>query len=168
MNFLIKGFSSNIPCKIAKKKKRKIKELRFLIKMEWILSAFTLLQHEMHYVSRMGKQRILDWTWDNCWMCLVQFSSVQSLSRVRLFATPWTAAHQASLSMTNSQSLPSSDVYIGRNIFFILLMWCHSASDNILVARKNLLFMRVPIPDRMDFINFWKFLASVIIHSINN
>ena len=33
------------------------------------------------------------------------FSSVQSLSQVRLFATPWTAAHQASLSITNSQSL---------------------------------------------------------------
>ena len=31
--------------------------------------------------------------------------SVQSLSRVRLFATPWTAAPQASLSITNSQSL---------------------------------------------------------------
>ena len=34
----------------------------------------------------------------------VQFSSVQSLSRVRLFATPWIAAHQASLSITNSRS----------------------------------------------------------------
>ena len=34
-----------------------------------------------------------------------QFSSVQSLSRVRLFATPWIAAHQASLSITNSWSL---------------------------------------------------------------
>ena len=33
------------------------------------------------------------------------FSSVQSLSRVRLFATPWIAAHQASLSITNSWSL---------------------------------------------------------------
>ena len=32
-------------------------------------------------------------------------SSVQSLSRVRLFVTPWTAAHQASLSITNSRSL---------------------------------------------------------------
>ena len=30
---------------------------------------------------------------------------VQSLSRVQLFATPWTAAHQASVSITNSQSL---------------------------------------------------------------
>ena len=36
----------------------------------------------------------------------MQISSVQSLSRVRLFATPWTAAHQASLSITNSRSLP--------------------------------------------------------------
>ena len=34
-----------------------------------------------------------------------QFSSVQSLSRVRLFVTPWTTARQASLSNTNSQSL---------------------------------------------------------------
>ena len=35
----------------------------------------------------------------------VQFSSVQSLCRVQLFATPWIAAHKASLSITNSQSL---------------------------------------------------------------
>ena len=34
-----------------------------------------------------------------------EFSSVQSLSLVPLFATPWTAAHQASLSITSSQSL---------------------------------------------------------------
>ena len=36
---------------------------------------------------------------------LVLFSSVQSLSCVWLFATPWTAAHQASLFITDSQSL---------------------------------------------------------------
>ena len=36
---------------------------------------------------------------------LIQFSSVQSLSHVWLFATPWNAAHQASLSVTNSRSL---------------------------------------------------------------
>ena len=35
----------------------------------------------------------------------IQFSSVQLLSQVRLFVTPWTAALQASLSITNSQSL---------------------------------------------------------------
>ena len=36
----------------------------------------------------------------------VQFSSVQSLSHVRLFVTPWIAARQASLSITNTQSSP--------------------------------------------------------------
>ena len=41
-------------------------------------------------------------TWYNK---IYSFSSVQSLSRVRLFLTPWTAARQASLSITNSQSL---------------------------------------------------------------
>ena len=41
----------------------------------------------------------------NLWMkSSVQFSSVQSLSCVRLFATPWIAARQASLSITNSRS----------------------------------------------------------------
>ena len=36
---------------------------------------------------------------------LVKFTSVHLLSHVRLFATPWTAARQASLSITNSWSL---------------------------------------------------------------
>ena len=48
------------------------------------------------------------------WPCLFflllntshQFSSVQLLSRVRLFVTPWTAARQASLSITNSRTPP--------------------------------------------------------------
>ena len=35
----------------------------------------------------------------------VEFRSVQSLSRVQLFATPWTAARQVPLSITNSRSL---------------------------------------------------------------
>ena len=34
----------------------------------------------------------------------VQFSSVRLLSRVQLFVTPWTSAHQASLSIINSRS----------------------------------------------------------------
>ena len=38
--------------------------------------------------------------------CLSGFSSVQSLSPVWLFATPWITAHQASLSITNFQRLP--------------------------------------------------------------
>ena len=41
-----------------------------------------------------------------CFAFSVQFSSVQSLSHVRLFTSPWTASHQASLSITNSWSPP--------------------------------------------------------------
>ena len=37
---------------------------------------------------------------------VIAFNSVQSVSHVQLFATPWTAARQASLSITNCQSLP--------------------------------------------------------------
>ena len=40
-----------------------------------------------------------------CGFLMASFSSVQLLSCVRLFATPWTAAHQASLSITNSRRL---------------------------------------------------------------
>ena len=40
------------------------------------------------------------------WGCMYQLSSVQSFSRVRLFAIPWAIARQASLSITNSRSPP--------------------------------------------------------------
>ena len=43
--------------------------------------------------------------WKVPWTEEPEFSSVQSLSRVWLFETPWTAARQASLSITNSRSL---------------------------------------------------------------
>ena len=39
------------------------------------------------------------------WTSAISFSSVQSLCRVQLFATPWTEACKASFSITNSQSL---------------------------------------------------------------
>ena len=50
-------------------------------------------------------------TWFSNWattiiIIMYLFSSVQLLIHVQLFATPWTAAHQASLSITNSWSLP--------------------------------------------------------------
>ena len=61
----------------------------------------------------------------------IQFSSVQSLSRVRLFATPWIAVRQASLSITNSQSslrltsiksvMPSSCLILCHPLFLFLL-----------------------------------------------
>ena len=51
----------------------------------------------LHFYTSLGA--CLLW-----WLLQAQFSSVQSLSHVQLFATPWTAAHQASLSITNSWS----------------------------------------------------------------
>ena len=51
---------------------------------------------------------------------MFQFSSVQSLSHVWLFATPWIAAHLASLSITNSNSCPWSQ-------------WCHPAISSSVV-----------------------------------
>ena len=53
------------------------------------------LSHLLHSLTSLGYYR-----------ALVQFSSVQSLSRVQLFVTPWTAAHQASLSITSSRDPP--------------------------------------------------------------
>jgi len=55
---------------------------------------------------------------------MLQFSSVQSLSPVRLFATPWIAAHQASLSITNSRSHPDSRPSS---------QWCHPAISSSVV-----------------------------------
>ena len=47
------------------------------------------------------------WLWLICYRTeSLFFSSVQSLSCVRLFTTPWTTTYQASLSITNSQSPP--------------------------------------------------------------
>ena len=54
----------------------------------------------------------------------VMLSSVQSLICVRLFATPWTAAHQAFLFTTNSQSLPNSCP---------LTQWCHPTISSSII-----------------------------------
>jgi len=55
--------------------------------------------------SRMGTIKDRNGAAHNTVFSSVQFFSVQLLSHVRLFVTPWTAAYQASLSITNSQSL---------------------------------------------------------------
>jgi len=72
----------------------------------------------------------------NCWspakqsgLCEVQFSSFQSLSRIQLFETPWIAASQASLSITNFQSslrlmsiesvMPSSHLILCHPLLFL-------------------------------------------------
>ena len=67
-----------------------------------------------------------------CWKCgSVQFSSFQSLSCVWLFATPWTAACQASLSITNSWRLcPNSCP---------LSWWCHLTISSSVVPFSSCL-----------------------------
>ena len=88
----------------------------------------------------------------------VQFSSVQSLSRVRLFATPWMAAHQASLSITSSQSslrltsiesvMPSSHLILCRPLLLLppippsmsLFQWVnssHEVAENFLLSTAS-------------------------------
>ena len=50
------------------------------------------------------------------YILISHFNLVQLLSIVQLFATPWTAAHQASLSITNSQSLQTHVHWVGNAI----------------------------------------------------
>jgi len=84
-------------------------------------------------IGRKTSSKIIEkwtqyWTEYSSWefMCSVQFSSAQSLSHVRLFATPWIAAHLAFLSITNSQSslkfmsvMPSSHLILCRPLLFL-------------------------------------------------
>ena len=87
------------------------------------------------------------------------FSSVQSLNRVRLFATPWTAARQASLSITNSLSwlklmsivsvMPSSHLTLCRPF---LLMSSIFPSISIF-SNESVLRFRWP--------NYWSFSFSI-------
>ena len=86
-------------------------------------------------------------------------SSVQSLSHVRLFATPWTAACQASLSITNSQSslrltsiesvMPSNHLILCR-----LLLLLPSVFPSIRVfSKESVLHIRWP--------KYWSFSFSI-------
>ena len=91
---------------------------------------------------------------------VVQFSSVQSLSRVRLYATPWIAAGQASLSITISRSslklislesvMPSSHLILCHPLFLL-----PPISPSIRVfSNESTLSMRWP--------KYWSFSFSII------
>ena len=90
-----------------------------------------------------------------------QFSSVQSLSRVRRFATPWIAASQASLSITNSQSSPK-------------LMSIESVMPSSHLILRRPLLLLPPIPPSiqvfsndsmlcMSWSKYWTFNFSIIL-----
>ena len=90
---------------------------------------------------------------------LLQFSSVQSLSRVQLFATPWTAVHQTSLSITNSQSLlklmfiesvmPSNRLILCPPLFLLLSIF----PSIRVVSNESVLHIRWP--------KYWSFSFSI-------
>ena len=93
-------------------------------------------------------------------ICSAQFSSVQSLSHVRLFATPWIAARQASLSITNSRSslrlvsiesvMPSSHCNLSHPLLLLPLI-----PPSIRVfSNESTLCMRWP--------KYWSFSFSII------
>ena len=83
----------------------------------------------------------------------IQFSSVQSLSCVQLFATPWYAARQASLSTTNSQSLLKL-MPINHLIFCHPLLLLPSIFPSIRVfSNQSALHIRWP--------KYWSFSFSV-------
>jgi len=91
--------------------------------------------------------------------CFPQFSSVQSLSRVQVFASPWTTARQASLSITNSQS------------FFKLMSIESVMPSNHLILCRPLLFLPSIFPSIGVFSNgsvicirwpkYWSFSFSI-------
>ena len=87
------------------------------------------------------------------------FSSVQSLSRVRFFVTPWTAARQTSLSITNSWSLPklmSIELVMASNHLILChpLLFLPSIFPSIRVFSNELVL-------RMRWPKYWSFSFSI-------
>ena len=89
-----------------------------------------------------------------------QFSSVQSLSHVWLFATPWITALQASLSITNSRSLPK-----------FMSIESVMPSNHLILCRPLLLLLPIPPSIRvfsnestllMRWPKYWSFSFSLI------
>ena len=85
-----------------------------------------------------------------------KFSLVQPLSHVQLFATPWTAAHQASLSFTNSWSL----------LKFMSIEWVRP-SNHLILCHPLLLqpsifpTIRVFSNESVLHIKYWSFSFSI-------
>ena len=84
---------------------------------------------------------ISEWLWTPS-----PFSSVQLLSHVRLFATPWTAACQASLSITNSRAC---------SITCPLSCWCHPTISSCVIPFSSHL---------QSFLNIRAFSNESLLH----
>ena len=129
--------------------RREIHSRRQKMKTGLICNTFLNLHWGWHHRCVMPGLRIAS----------VEFSSVQSLSQVQLFATPWTAARQASLSITNTRSLPklmSIESMMPSNHLIICgpLFHLHSIFPNIRVfSSESALLIRWP--------KYWSFSFSI-------
>ena len=77
---------------------RTVQKHSTILHLELVWFIYEFCGFNVCLLPRLHTESIPDFNW--------LLSSVQSLSRVQLFATPWTTACQASLSITNSWSLP--------------------------------------------------------------
>ena len=112
-----------------------------------------------------GRRRVRQRRRKPCWLWafFISVSSVQSLSHVRLFVTPWTAAHQASLSITNSRSsfkLMSIELVMPSNHLILCrpLLLLPSVFPSIRVfSNESVLHIRWP--------KYWGFSFSISLSS---
>ena len=90
---------------------------------------------------------------------MFQFSSVQSLSHVWLFPTPWTAACQASLSITKSRNLPklmsTELVMLSNHLIFCHPLLLLPSTFPIIWVISNELALRIRCP------KYWSFSFSI-------
>ena len=118
----------------------------FIVSWEWLYKEYFLQE----YLGFYSFNSLFD---------KYEFSSVQSLNHVQLFATPWTAARQASLSITNSWSLPklmSIQLVITSNHLILCcpLLLLPSIFPNIMVfSSESALCIRWP--------KFWSFSINI-------
>ena len=124
----------------------------------WLFITLRLLQLSSY---SFNKQKIYIYIYIHCIYSIYQIRSDQSLSRVRLFATPWIAARQTSLSITNSWSslrltsiesvMPSSHLILCRPLLLLPPM-----PPSIRVfSNESTLHMRWP--------KYWSFSFSIIL-----
>ena len=106
----------------------------------WVMKIYMQMTKEV-YLKILKRSILISWISKTnrynkvfFFILTVQFSSVQSLSHVQLFATPWIAAHQACLSITNSRSLPK---------LMSSSQWCHPA-----ISSSGVSFSSCPNPSQ--------------------
>ena len=135
-----------------------IKHLAIDLFCKYLLKNFVKFSVLMRFMRNVLYLSNAFYFWD-------QFISVQSLSCVRLFATPWIAAYQASLSITNSRSslklmsiesvIPSSHLILCRLLLLLppippsisLFQWVNSLHEVAKVLefqRQHQSFQRTP------------------------